>query len=111
MGDNTPDITRIQQLRLMAHSRFTDKEYGLAIPLFDQVTNAVASSDLDALTQKSYRENAEWNKALAMIADNRSQNAINEQLQKIASTSGHEYQEKASLLLKKTNSVWRQWAK
>ena len=110
MGNNTPTITRIQQLRTMAHAKFVGKEYALAIPLFDQVITEVESSELDALTKKSYKENAEWNKALAMIADNRSQNSVIGQLEKIASTSGHEYQEKANQLIQKMKSIWRRLA-
>ncbi len=92
-----------------AHRQMAAKEFSGAESAFQNVLSLLGMLKPDELTQKNYRDNAEWNIVLAQLAQGKTGEKFRERLDAVAGDAGHTYNAQAARLKEKMASVWFRW--
>lgn len=92
-----------------AHRQMAAKEFPGAESAFQNVLSLLGMLKPDELTQKNYRDNAEWNIVLAQLAQGKTGEKFRERLDAVAGDAGHTYNAQAVRLRGKMAGVWYRW--
>lgn len=107
LGGETQTILPSADLFKQAHEAFLEGRYEAAAEDFDRLLEQLPNSDLDALTQQYYRDNASWTRLLARLAAGQSGPDLQAALRVIAQDPQHEHSAKAQKLHDQLGSFWR----
>lgn len=92
-----------------AHRQMAAKEFSGAESAFQNVLSLLDMTNLDELTQKNYRDNAEWNILLAQLGLGETGEKFQEQLDAVARDPAHTYNRQAVQLKDKMSGIWYRW--
>ena len=109
MGDEPVAGDAISQGFEAAHALFEQKQYPAAYRAFDGLLAQLPAAPVDELTRTYLRENSEWSRLLAALAMEKPPMDVQAEALRIASISGHEFQEPAQALLRKLQSPLYRW--
>lgn len=106
MGNNDAARSEIENKFAEAHRLMNQKAYREALPVFDEVLLLLPKAGLDETTIRYYSDNAEWNRALALLATEGASKDTRAALDTVLADAQSEYQPKAEALLEQLNSWW-----
>ena len=97
-----------QQFR-SAHKLFQQKQYTEANAAFNTFVDSMAVSNLDDFTRNYYLQSVEWTSILARIGEGNDMQRVKRDLKRISGNQKHSYRKDAATLLKKLDSMGRQF--
>lgn len=109
MGKEVELTKALDQQFRNAHKLFQQKQYTEANAAFNTFVDSMAVSNLDNFTRNYYLQSVEWTSILARIGAEYDMQTIKQDLSRISTSQKHSYRKDAATLLKKLESMGRQF--